>query len=122
MITWTLVLERLQNHRMVSKDNLTDLEQELRWWYEVMHCSVHQIADLTEGECCYVSIRNKMIELGIPLRAKGGKHYSKDFTITKEEYKASTYKEMALKHKASMSTIRNRCKKFIKTNGKKKAT
>jgi len=118
MITWSLVTERIIKARPELEGET--LEYILDYLYQGKKLSIHQIADLTEGECCYVSIRSKMMELGITLRKKGGKHYSKDFTITKEEYKASTYKEMAFKHEVSMSTIRNRCRKFIKTNGKKR--
>lgn len=123
MIVWSLVLKRLNQHlKDIGEYNalFDGLYSVLLYFYSTKKLSIQQIADLTGGECSSGSLRFKLKELGIKLRRKGGPNYIKPFTISKEEYERSTYKELALKYKVDQSTISRRCKKFVETGGKKK--
>jgi hypothetical protein len=118
MIVWSLVLERLN---MGNYDNYyNDLYDMLKFLYKDKKLSISQITELTGGECSTCSLRAKLEEFGIKRRGKGGPHHVKPFTVSKEEYKTSTYKELALKYGVHRTTIRNRCLKYIKTNGKRR--
>lgn len=96
------------------------LKETLEFLYHQEGLSIRQLVMLTDDKCTTTSLRTKMRELGISLRKRGGPNYTKPFEITKEEYKSKSYKEMAFEHNVNVTTIRNRCKKFIKENGKKR--
>jgi ribosomal protein L20A (L18A) len=118
MISWSKVLEKLN---MGNYNNYYDvLKDMLQFLYYEQKLSIRQIAELTDGECSNVSIREKMKEFGIIMRSKGGPNHAKPFTISKKEYKELSYKEMALKYGVHRTTIRNRCISYIKESGKKR--
>jgi len=116
MVNWSLVIERLSEGNPRC-DNLYDI---LVFLYYDKKLSLHQIADLTDGECSVMTLANKMKRLGIRLRKQGGPNNLKVTSIPLKEYKTMSYDQLALKYGVDRTTVYRHVKQYLKTNGKKR--
>lgn len=66
------------------------------------------------GGMTFTTVRNKLLRLGIQLKKRGGAQnvLSRPIDISQEEYESSSYKEMALRHTCSLSTIYQRTRVY----------
>lgn len=67
-----------------------------------------------------VSIRRLFKKYSLPINQQGGGHYSKHITITEEEYKTLTTKQLIELKKCSQFTIYQLTKHYPSKRGRKK--
>lgn len=123
MVSWSLVLEQLIKvcpEEAYAFENKWTLEDVLNFLYSAKKMSTRQIANLTNYECSNITIRNKLRELGIKLRSKGGPNNTKVKIIPLEEYKSMSYNQLAAKYKVDRATVYKHVKQYIKKNGKRR--
>ncbi len=122
MIMWSLITEMLflKNPETTEGGIPYTLKDILTYLYCTKCYSLKDIEKCTDSMCSAITLRLKMIELGIPMKSRGGCNNKKNIVITEEEYKTHLYKELAFKYKVHPTTIKNKCREWINKGGKKR--
>jgi hypothetical protein len=109
MINWEEILVKLNTKLKTQHDTIKVCLTEL---YIIECRRSGEICNLIRGELTSQTLREKLHELKIPLRGKGGPNNKRVFTLTKEEYESCSLQKLAVKKGVSRKTIYNKAREL----------